>query len=148
MLQKVSQFDLGKTIQIPIAPLTCDRSRKLFLAQHSKQELSEQSSLWCYPRTAPARELSSFSDHYFIVLHLVDLVPEEDFLMRLNHWHHVLFYNWGLDRVAELGSLSSGAKMAMKIFVKHIYWQFSRQMWASHRCVVLAHNRNFAILNQ
>ena len=42
-------------------------------------------------------------------------------------------------RVAELGSLSSGAKMAMKIFVKRIY-NFR------DKCVVLARNRKFANL--
>ena len=40
-------------------------------------------------------------------------------------------------RVAELGSLSSGAKMAMKIFVKRIY-NFC------DKCVVFARNRKFA----
>ena len=32
-----------------------------------------------------------------------------------------------LTRVAELGSLSSGAKMAMKIFVRHVFTKISKK---------------------
>ena len=47
-----------------------------------------------------------------------------------------------VSRVAELGSLSSGAKMAMKIFVKRVFTIFRV------KCVGFARNRKFAKTTQ
>ena len=42
--------------------------------------------------------------------------------------HKNQYFSWLLkSRVAELGSLSSGAKMAMKIFVRHVFTKISKK---------------------
>ena len=59
----------------------------------------------------------------------------------LNFWMRPEYYLMSA-RVSELGSLSSGAKMATKIFVNRVFTIFCV------KCVVFARNRKFAKLTQ
>ena len=52
-------------------------------------------------------------------------VPAPVLLHHIGFWNVLDAFGFSVCRVAELGSLSSGAKMAMKIFVKRVFTIFA-----------------------
>ena len=63
-------------------------------------------------------------------------------LIKSKHSNNMKFLILSSDRVAELGSLSSGAKMEMKIFIKRVFTIFASN------ASFFARNRKFAKLTQ